>query len=325
VEIKSIQPFGVRFTRIKPKSDKQTADLGESKTEDIGSNRQAQNGDGSLHFPPGFVLRVPFELMRLAATVGLAFSNVVYGKYTVHLVVRDFLHCFLQVEEHGSALDFVAFYRRGNPAARPWLEQIVRMIRMAVRNELRRSRCLMLGGADLPAACCSYHYEVAADLPECAITPLCPTCLLIEAIPLRRPLHFSTARSPPDGSVSASPAGLTASSIGQLPFCRPSGHPVTASLVCLDMESDGVDQAVTTTQEFKALLNELAILKSKLDDIQESTDEVKVCLWVCKFAVYAAVLTVMRDVVVCMDDMFPCLCRAWCSKALIDWSSTWPV
>ena len=292
VEIKSIQPFGIRFTRIKPKFDKQTANLEESKTPNGDNNQRTQHGDGSLHFPPGFVLRVPFELMRLAAAVGLAFSSVVYGKYTVHLVVRDFLHCFLQVEEHGSALDFVAFYRRGNPAARPWLEQIVRMIRMAVRSELRRT-CLMLDGAGLPDACCSYHYEVAADLPECAITPLCPTCLLIEAIPLRRPLHFSTARSPPDGSVSSSPAGLTAisvsslSTIGQLPFCRPSGHPVTASLVCLGMGLDGGDHSIdATTHQFKALLNELAILKAKLDDIQESTDEVKVRLWVCKSAVY---------------------------------------
>jgi len=274
-DVNSMQPFGVRLTRVRPTSDTRKADPVESKSQGNGCGRESESDGGGLHFPPGFVLRVPFELMRLAAAAGLSFSSVVYGKYTVHLVVRDFLHCFLQVEEHGSALDFVAFYRRGNPAARPWLEQIVRLIRMAVRSELRRSACLMLDGACLPDACCSYHYEVAADLPECVITPLCPTCLLIEEIPLRRPIHFPTAKSPPDVSTSLHPAGPSAglsstlSTVSQLPFCRPSGHTLTASLVCLSMHPDGATQAADISCEhFKALFDELTIVKRKLDDFQ---------------------------------------------------------
>ena len=270
-DVNSMQPFGVRLTRVRPTSDTRKADPVESKSQGNGCGRESESDGGGLHFPPGFVLRVPFELMRLAAAAGLSFSSVVYGKYTVHLVVRDFLHCFLQVEEHGSALDFVAFYRRGHPAARPWLEQIVRMIPMAVRSELRRSACLMLDGAGLPAACCSYHYEVAADLPECVMTPLCPNCLLNEAIPVRRPVHVRAARSLSDGSASSSPAGLTASSVPSLStvFCQPSGHSLTASLVCLGMELDCATQAADISCEhFKALFDELTIVKRKLDDFQ---------------------------------------------------------
>jgi len=237
--------------------------------------------------------------MKLAQTVDLSFSSVTFGKYSVQLVVRDFLHCFLQADEHGAVLDFVAFYQRGHPAARPWLEQIVRLVCMAVRSELKRCKCAMVedqGAANTSSACCSYHHEVMDDLPECNITPLCASCLLIEEPPVREVVCFDEPRlrkgaathlagsSLSLAAAAATPLPSTPHAVkdaavrrhAKLPYCENAGHSTPSSVVCLRMklESGGTKSDVVAEQ-LEQLLAEVASVKAKLDDIKLSTDDIK--------------------------------------------------
>jgi len=286
-----LQSYGIRITRVHP--------LAEDEPEEKQQTNAPPAPKHSLHFPPGFVLRIPFELMKLAEAVDLSFSSVTYGKYSVQLVVRDFLHCFLQADEHGAVLDFVAFYRGGHPAARPWLEQMVRLVRMAVRSELKRCKCAMVEAkvsADTSSACCSYHHAVMDDLPDCNITPLCAACLLIHEAPVRRVVHFQGSRPPTDAvahvaalpSTSAAateiplPSAVPVSAAaavqkhGKLPYCQPAGHSMSASVMCLSMKAEAAESKIDATgEQLEQLLGEVASMRAKLDGIKSTTDDIK--------------------------------------------------
>ena len=98
--------------------------------------------DGStLHFPPGFVLQLPLVMVQLSGKLGIEFVSVRFGKYSVQLIMSDALHLFIEVEDHGSRLDFIALYKSSDVEARQWLPQVVRVFELAVRLQLWRSGC----------------------------------------------------------------------------------------------------------------------------------------------------------------------------------------
>jgi len=274
------QSYGIRITRVHP--------LAEDEFEEKQQTNAPPGPKHSLHFPPGFVLRIPFEMMNLAKAVDLSFSSVTYGKYSVQLVVRDFLHCFLQADEHGAVLDFVAYYQRGHPVARPWLEQMVRLVCMAVRSELKRCNCAVMEAkvsADKSSACCSYHHAVMDDLPECNITPLCATCLLMKPAPLRRVVHFQGSQSATGvpAPLTVLPSSIAAATATHLhpavpasaaPYCEPTGHSMSAAVMCLSMKPEAAESKIDATAEQLAqLLGEVASMRAKLDGIKSTMDK----------------------------------------------------
>jgi len=106
------------------------------------SSESMTDVDGStLHFPPGFVLQLPLAMVQLSGKLGIEFVSVRFGKYSVQLIMSDALHLFIEVEDHGSRLDFIALYKSNDAEARQWLPQVVRVFELAVRLQLWRSGC----------------------------------------------------------------------------------------------------------------------------------------------------------------------------------------
>jgi len=209
-------------------------------------------------------------MMKLASSLEIPFARVVYGKYSVQLVVRSYLHIFLQVDQHGAVLDFVAYFDRQHREAKRWLEVVIRLLRICIRSELEQSGCKVHPLTGEVPCCCHYHQPVSPDVIDCRAVPLCPQCLLHATEPERHVLLASTAAH-------------------QLPHCKQGGHELGADAMCFQMwreqelQQQQERQAVELQQQQEvshqqAVIDELIAVNRKLDWLQASSDQVKVSL-----------------------------------------------
>ena len=258
-----LQAYGLRFRRTKRFLAGHSTTLGPVQPVPV------VGGDGHhLHFPPGFVLRVPSSMMKLASLLEIPFARVVYGKYSVQLVVRSYLHIFLQVDQHGAVLDFVAYFDRQHREAKRWLEVVIRLLRICIRSELEQSGCKVHPLTGEAPCCCHYHQPVSPDVIDCRAVPLCPQCLLHATKPERHVV-------------------LASSSAQRLPHCKKGGHELGPEAMCFQMWRE---QELKQQQERQALelqqqqevsyqqtvIDELTAVNRRLDWLQASSDQVKV-------------------------------------------------
>jgi len=166
-------------------------------------------------------------MIKLAADLEIPFERVVYGKYSVQLVVDAALHVFLQVDQHGAVLDFVAYYDVQHPEAKIWLGVLIRVVRGCIRTELQKSGCKVQPLSGQAPCCCHYHHPVSPDVIDCLALPLCPQCLLHETRPERH--EFS----------------------GNLKY-RECGHKVVPSSLCFETQLSSGAQTVTVAKNLTA-------------------------------------------------------------------------
>ena len=155
--------------------------------------------DEPVPFSPDFVLRLPHFLIQEALAAGVPMSSVLYGKNSVEMTVKSFLRIYICIDQHGDVLDVVAYYDEKKPQAVQWLAQMIRLIRVCIRLQLKQSGCAV---ADPPAhsvasCCCHYHHPVSADEPDCTAAPLCHHCLLLQS-PLKKLLTGAALSPPPN-------------------------------------------------------------------------------------------------------------------------------
>jgi len=221
----------------------------------------------SACFPPGFVLRLPAELVKMARSIDMSFSSVKCGIRAVHMVMREYLHVFMELDPYGAALDVVAFYEEGNEEATVWLQQVLRLIRLVIRDELQRAHCPMRHQQYATETfCCHYHHAVSPDLPECRAVPLCPKCLL-HVQPECCPLHPVTEETKLSSSSLSLPNGDNSAGALQrglyLPYCKPLGHTFPVELTC------GLQRKpLAAVTNHAQLLHKLDEVKSSLDALQ---------------------------------------------------------
>jgi len=209
-------------------------------------------------------------MMKLASTLEIPFARVVYGKYSVQLVVRSYLHIFLQVDQHGAVLDFVAYFDRQHREAMQWLEVVIRLLRTCIRSELELSGCKVHPLNGEPPCCCHYHYPVSPDVLDCRAVPLCPQCLLHPTKPERHVLLASAASQRP-------------------PHCKQGGHELGPEAMCfqvwreeqLKQQLEHHSLQLQQQQELsyqQVTIEELIAVNRKLDWLQASADQVMVPL-----------------------------------------------
>ena len=227
------------------------------------SNASFIHSVAALHFPPGFVLQLPFAMVELSHHLGIEFLKVQFGKYSVRLVVSHEVQLLIEVETHGLRLDFLAFYVVGSQEAKQWLPRLVRVFELAVRLQLWRSGCVLnyahaasRGRRD--GICCHLHHEVSVDLPECSALPLCGTCLLRSGakhglVPMRAPVGGPVERA-------GAPLSLSTATVIT---CR-EGHATDAELVCSKLSAAAASPTVDITAIM--LPRRISDLQNKLDN-----------------------------------------------------------